>query len=681
MQLRTYRLPSGHLVFANTSAPKPPLTIAPALVGILGLSDAAPLQPLLASAAGEGTNGAATPPAPDPRVADISGPAPCATATSAGGYSANQIAHAYGFDTGAYSLGRLGAGKTVALYELEPFSSSDIGTYQTCYGISAGDLMTDVTTTLVDGGAGAVPASGEAALDIETVTGLAPQASINVYEAPNSGIGPFDAYRQIAEDDRAQVVSTSWGLCEPSLGLATALSEELVFEQMAAQGQSLLAATGDSGSEDCHRPGPPTNSFLAVDDPASDPFVTGVGGTDLTSVGTPPAEVVWNEPVNSVGAGGGGISTFWSMPSWQNGVGVNAGSSGAPCAEPAGTNCREVPDVSADADLVDGYSIYLNGRWRAVGGTSAGAPVWAALVALADQGCNRPAGLLNPALYAHPSAFNDITSGNNDFTPSGNTSGLYPAGPGYDMASGLGTPTAALLAPGVLCPGSTTSLAVTNQPVTSVQNTTFPVGVAAESSSGSVLTGDNADPVTLTITPGSGAPGATLRCTANPVTVAGGVAAFACSIDAPGPGYTLTATSGSLGPAVTMTFAITAVGGGPSPPQAQTIRFTAPGTGTAGASATLVATASSGLAVSFGVDPSSGRGVCSVSRNTVTYQLAGNCLVDANQAGNSSFAPAPEVTQTIVVSAAQTPPSPSPSPGGYDLVGNDGGVFVFEPPG
>src|SRR5674476_945131 len=100
---------------------------------------------------------------------------------------------------------------------------------------------------------------------------------------------------------------------------------------MAAQGQSLFAAAGDSGSEDCHRPGPPSDSFLAVDDPAGDPYVTGVGGTNLTSIETPPTETVWNASASSNGAGGGGISTFWQMPSWQTALGVNSDSSGAPC--------------------------------------------------------------------------------------------------------------------------------------------------------------------------------------------------------------------------------------------------------------------------------------------------------------------------------------------------------------
>jgi len=672
VRLRTYRLASGNLVYANTTAPEAPSAIGPYVVGILGLSNVAQMHPLLVGGASGQSVGATSPQPTQGRLAtSTSGPGPCVGASNAGGYTADQIAHAYGFDTGAYDLGRFGTGKTVALYELEPFRSSDIGTYQTCYGISTGGTMTNVHQIAVDGGAGSGPGSGEAALDIENVAGLAPAASVNVYEAPNSGAGPFDEYKQIANDDSAQVVSTSWGTCEPSEGLPSAQSEELVFEQMAAQGQSLFAAAGDSGSEDCHRPGPPSDSFLAVDDPAGDPYVTGVGGTNLTSIGTPPTETVWNASASSNGAGGGGISTFWQMPSWQTALGVNSDSSGAPCSAPAATDCREVPDVSASADISHGYVIQFQGRWMTVGGTSGAAPLWAALVSLADEGCTSPAGLVNPALYAHQSDLNDITSGNNDYIPSGNTSGLYPATAGYDMASGLGSPTSALFAPGVLCTGPASKLSVTTEPpLNSGVGSTFNVRVSVEDASGNVVSADNADSVTLAITPGTGPTASTLACISNPVKVSAGVANFMCSIGEAGAGFTLTASDSPLAPAVTDPVAIAPAGG--VQPQPQTISFAGPGDGTAGGSSILVATASSGLPVTFTVDPSSGAGACSASQGTVTYTATGTCVIDAAQAGDASFLAASPVSRTIVVSA----PIP-PAPAGYDLVGNDGGVFVF----
>ncbi len=381
------------------------------------------------------------------------GPTACSAASAVtDAYTANQLAGAYGFATGAYAGGRLGAGETVALFELEHYSSTDISSYESCYGIS-----TKVNETNVNGGAtGSASGSGEAALDIEDVAGLAPSATIDVYEAPNTNTGLIDEYEAIADNDTAQVVSSSWGECEPLSTPSVVDAEETIFEMMATQGQSMMAAAGDDGSTACYgQTTPPVSEELAVSDPASDPYVTGVGGTDLTSLGSPPTETVWNESSASNGAGGGGISEDWTMPSWQQSLGVNSDSSGSPCDAASGSDCREVPDVSASSDPHNGgYAVFYNGHWTDIGGTSAASPLWAAATALADEGCTSPAGLLNPALYTHAADLNDITSGTNDYTPSGYSGGLYPATSGYDMASGLGTPTAAMFSPGVLCPFS-----------------------------------------------------------------------------------------------------------------------------------------------------------------------------------------------------------------------------------
>jgi hypothetical protein len=302
------------------------------------------------------------------------------------------------------------------------------------------------------------------------------------------------------------VISTSWGICEAEEGQASAQAEETIFEQMATQGQSLLAAAGDAGSEDCYsRAG--TSTALAVDDPGSDPYVTSVGGTtlNLNTDNTIQSETVWNNGGSpgyvSGGAGGGGVSTFWSMPSWQTGHGVvetGLSQSGAYCGAAPGTYCREVPDVAAAANPnydYGGYSIFYSGQWTAEGGTSGAAPLWAALAALADESCGatkpaQAAGLLNPALYKNPSDMNDITSGDNDYT--GTNNGDYPAGAGYDMASGLGSPTAALFAPGVLCvnQNSTVSAATVSasnrqQSASSDWTYTFTTGSTGSLSAGS----------------------------------------------------------------------------------------------------------------------------------------------------------------------------------------------------
>ena len=282
-----------------------------------------------------------------------------------------------------------------------------------------------VANTTVDGGAGSGAGQGEAALDIEDVIGLAPGASIDVYTGPNSESGAYDTYARIVSDDSSKVISTSWGLCEAAEGSSAATSESTLFQEAASQGQSIFAAAGDSGADDCG------NGTRAVDDPASQPDVTGVGGTHLPSATDAAGQTVWNDGTG-YGAGGGGVSSLWAAPSDQSSHGATR---------------REVPDVSADADEDTGYVVYYDRSWTAIGGTSAAAPLWASLAALADTHCGAPIGLANPALYAAPAAdFTDITQGNNSYE--GVTG--FSAGAGYDEASGLGTPVASSLVP-ALC--------------------------------------------------------------------------------------------------------------------------------------------------------------------------------------------------------------------------------------
>lgn len=457
-------LASGTSAIVNQQAPSLDSGIASDVQSVLGLNTLSTAKPLLihahtATALAQGQR---------PHVV-TGGPQPCAaasqTSTSMGGYTADQIAAAYGF-SGLYQSGDEGAGQTVAIVELEPYDPNDIATFERCYTLNGQAVNPLIANIPVDGGAGSGPGQGEAALDIENVIGLAPQARIAVYEGRNSGSGPYDTMSAIISQHVAQVVTTSWGECEQLEGFTgsdQASAENTLFHQAAAEGMSIVAASGDSGSEDCF-PSPPT---LQVDDPASQPFVTGVGGTSLnanTTTGARLSEAVWNDG-STVGASGGGVSSFWPMPGYQAQAPpflhvINGNSSGANCAASSG-DCREVPDVSADGDPAAGYMIYWNGSgdagvtqpkgWQAVGGTSAAAPVWAALIALANgssQCAGTPIGFANPALYfaagsAYGSNFNDITMGNNDMT--GLNGGLYPAGSGYDMATGLGSPNATAL--------------------------------------------------------------------------------------------------------------------------------------------------------------------------------------------------------------------------------------------
>jgi hypothetical protein len=450
--------PDGRLAYVNTAAPLVDAGIAGIVQGVVGLDSLSVPQPLAVRA-----RSARATPLTAPRVV-TGGPQPCAAATAAApgqqSYTADQIASAYRFSS-LYGAGDEGAGQTIAIYELEPDAPTDIASYQSCYGTSA-----SVSYVPVDGGAGTGSGSGEAALDIEDTISLAPKANILVYQGPNSnsgsvGAGPYDTYAAIIEEDRAKVISTSWGQCESLEGSPDAVAESSLFEEAAAQGQTIVSASGDDGAEDCYAPGQNLQLGAAVDDPSSQPYITGVGGTSLRSLGPAPSETVWNNGGGldgilgtSLGAGGGGISSLWNMPAYQSDAAsslhvINSQSSGGQCGS---TYCREVPDVSADADPFTGYLVYYEGAWSGIAGTSAAAPVWAAIVALADASpaCSGTSvGFANPALYraadsAYSDYFNDVTSGNNDFT--GTNAGKFAAGAGYDMASGLGTPIASALA-------------------------------------------------------------------------------------------------------------------------------------------------------------------------------------------------------------------------------------------
>jgi subtilase family serine protease len=362
------------------------------------------------------------------------------TPNSLGGYTAPQEAQLYGVSA-EWANGNVGTGQTIALYELSAYDPSDLATFLQCYGLSP-----SVTPISVDGG----PTGSyddEPTLDIEQAAALAPGANFEVYQGPNNSTGPIDTYTQIADDDTATIISTSWGTCESDPS-GDPSAEQPIFEQMSAEGQTIVSAAGDSGSSDCNGI---TNNNLAVDDPASQPSVTGVGGLTVNDI-NPLNQTVWDNPVKSgeAGAGGGGVSVLWSRPTWQVAPGISASDT-----------MRLVPDLSALADPGTGFIQYFTGTaagtcihecnagWDAIGGTSVGAPLVSALVAVSAQACDVPRlGNINPSLYAMASTgFVDVTTGSNDLYNVGG----YSAGPGYDEASGLGSPDGAAFFAG-LCP-------------------------------------------------------------------------------------------------------------------------------------------------------------------------------------------------------------------------------------
>jgi hypothetical protein len=469
--LERVRLADGTIGRRTTSAVRVPAAIAGAVQAVVGLNELVHESTGLVRAHRRrhvipGATATAT---------GTGGPVACTAARQQQAFGAltdQQVANAYGVG-GLYTAGDLAAGQTVDIYELEPFATSDVQAFDRCY--FGADHTGNISVKTVDGGPGVGPGSAEAALDVEDVSALAPSAHIHVFEGPNMNAswGPLDTWNAIAVADDARQVSSSWGLCETALQVGAPGVQQVeneIFQQMAAQGQSVFVAAGDDGSDDCagHASTPaPTN--LSLDDPASQPYALSVGGSTILAATNPPSETVWNNG-NNGGAGGGGISETWAMPAWQTGVAVPENAANEACSNdpggsaddfhlagdptnlPAGTLCRQTPDVSALADPQSGITIYYGGSWFPIGGTSSSAPLWAAMLAEinSSSGCAaapRGVGFVNPLLYQvaesssrnYANAFNDITIGNNDNLGVGSGSD-YLAGPGYDLASGLGTP-------------------------------------------------------------------------------------------------------------------------------------------------------------------------------------------------------------------------------------------------
>jgi hypothetical protein len=507
-RLERVRLADGAIAQATAGAVRLPSSIAGAVASVIGLNSLERPRPLGLIRAAASARGS-YPAAKAPSFSHSAGsPAACADARAdaqaLGGLTDDQIANAYGA-FGLYRAGDLGAGQHIAIYELEPFLPSDVKTFDTCYFGAGGasQMARRLRVIPIDGGQPVGPGSGEAILDVEDVSAIAPDASIDVYEgaspsADGNDYDPVDNYAAIIDADNDQVVSTSWGLCEQAVELGQPglqQAENLLFEQAAAQGQSIFAAAGDNGSDDCNTfetttPASGQNP-LSVDDPGSQPYVVSAGGLTIDDATQPPLEHVWNDGADG-GAGGGGISMSWQMPAWQAGARVpgivrpgqgyaqanaiekrfgypqNFCQAYLSAATPA-TPCRTVPDVSAQADEYTGaITVYSRSfessstpdGWTTIGGTSSAAPLWAAMLALvnASPTCagnvatRDGVGFASPLLYevasdaaAYHASFTDVTAGNNDVY--GLDDGqVFPATTGYDLASGLGSPQ--LTAPG-----------------------------------------------------------------------------------------------------------------------------------------------------------------------------------------------------------------------------------------
>ena len=341
---------------------------------------------------------------------DLNDPPITAAAAQASAFNPPQVAQLYSYPTDVN-----GTGETIGIIELGGgYDANDLDTYFQGLGLAT----PSVTAVSIDGGTNTPGdpngADGEVELDIQVAGAIANGARIAVYFAPNTDQGFIDAITTAVHDsaNEPSVISISWGGPESSWAASSRTALDNACQSAAALGVTITVASGDNGSSD----GGTGNN---VDFPASSPHVLACGGTKLEGSGSNIAsELVWNDGSQG-GATGGGYSTAFSVPTWQQGIAGFAGKG------------RGVPDVAGDASPQTGYNILVDGQQQVVGGTSAVAPLWAALVALVNQQKGSPVGFINPKLYGLATDFRDITQGNN---------GAYSAGPGWDACTGLGSP-------------------------------------------------------------------------------------------------------------------------------------------------------------------------------------------------------------------------------------------------
>jgi kumamolisin len=333
-----------------------------------------------------------------------------------------QIAKLYDFASGVD-----GTGQCIGIVELGGgFSQTDFATYLSGLGVKP----QTVAVVSVDG-ATSTPGKDsnsdvEVMLDAEIAGAIAPAASLVMYFAPNTDQGFIDAVTTAVHDQthKPSVISISWGAPESSWTQQALNALNEAIAAAAAIAVSVCVASGDGGSSDGVSDG-----ASHVDFPASSPYALGCGGTTLNASGqTIASEKVWSDS-------GGGVSSFFALPSWQSKAKVPP--------SPTSAGGRGVPDIAGDADPNTGYQIRVDGSAIVAGGTSAVAPLWAALIALTNQQLKRNLGFLNSALYGlpgypnNPGPLHDITSGSN---------GAYDAGTGWDPCTGLGSPDGARLA-------------------------------------------------------------------------------------------------------------------------------------------------------------------------------------------------------------------------------------------
>jgi subtilase family serine protease len=434
-QLNNYRSPDGEAFYSAAFRPTVPDEIASRVTGVIGLTNGAHYAALAKPYKVLGENAALPSKAPD------------SGGTGPGGtYSPADLRTCYQIP----AFGDL-VPQSVAVFEQGGFNASDITTF-----LKTMKLPTvPVTFVSVNGYDGHVDDNQielEAVLDIDMIIGINPKVNeVLVYEDGNDpfGVAMVDALDQIATDNKVQTVSISYGVDEVQQGDAEMTAENTALTQLAAEGMTVFVSSGDNGAYG-RTGGFSSPAQLEAPDPGSQPLVTCVGGTTLT---TGPNEAwlleeVWNRLAWNDSATGGGVSSFWTIPDWQVPayVTTNGGSS----------TYRNVPDVGAVGDPFTGVGVYskINGGWIQIGGTSLSAPIWGGYMSILNAGSQylfgKSIGFFNPTLYGigfllgigygNPSNYlfpvPDGTNGNPEIF--GGTAG-YPGGFGYNNCTGSGT--------------------------------------------------------------------------------------------------------------------------------------------------------------------------------------------------------------------------------------------------
>ncbi len=610
-----------------------------------------------------------------------------------------------------YQQGYTGSGQTIAIVGQSAVSATDLANFRSALGLAANppslNLIANTGTSQTYTGD-----EFESDLDLEYSGAMAPEATVAFYYVGNSpNYGALNALEYVIDNDSAPIISTSYGVCEFDAGIGAISALDLVLEEGVSQGQTIIAASGDNGSQDCSGDTNLTTAeqqVLAVDYPASSPYVLGVGGTEFPVADVTPTnttywtsasssadligsaksyipEQAWNDDVaaNELDAGGGGASLMEPRPTWQAGVtGI-----------PSGTQ-RLVPDISLAASPNDpGYLIcssdttftgvtgsctdgFRNSssssfQYDVAGGTSFAAPIFAGLLAVINQadGDTTGQGLINPILYTlasnpatYASAFHDITSGGNECLLSATSCGTgsqtssYLAGVGYDETSGLGSVNFANLVASwssakAASAAATTTILVVDSPLSITAGSTVNLEATVSSGTTPVTSGTVTfmeDGTSIGTAPLNSSGVAIFSVSTLPVGADALTASYggASKFDA--------SVSGAVGVTVTATTTATA-----------TTLTASPASVAAGASVNLSAAVTSNGSpvtsgvVAFLVDGSSvgigmlnSSGTASMSLDTLPV---GTDSISASYGGTSSFAPSTSASVSVTVTGTSTP--------------------------